>query len=167
MLAIRCTKPLLAKLGGPTLLPGDPEPPTTTRLGDWYAAPLNVGRHRLILCTSELSLLCAVVKAKDLPQFPARLIRAVGWLLHDLGVADEPISRELAEMQIVRFAPTRSRSVLGSMNDFRIAVDAYFRSGREAIDLSELNRRLAHTPCGPLKYQLPEDVGPALVRGDQ
>jgi len=167
MLAIRCTKPLLAKLGGPTLLPGDPEPPTTTRLGDWYAAPLNVGRHRLILCTSERSLLCAVITAKDLPQFPSRLIRAVGWLLHDLGMADEPISRELAEMQVVRFAPTRSRSVLGSMNDFRIAVHSYFRSGRETVVLSELNRWLAHTPCGPLKYQMPEKLGPALVRGDR
>ena len=70
-------------------------------------------------------------------------------------------------MQVVRFAPTRSRSILGSMNDFRIAVDAYFRSGRESVDLSELNRRLAHTPCGPLKYEMPETLGPALVRGDR
>jgi hypothetical protein len=107
MVAIRCTKPLLAKLGGPTLLPSDPEPPSTTRLGDWYAAPLNVGRHRLILCTSEHSLLCSVITAKDLPQFPARLIRAVGWLLHDLGVADEPIARELAAMQVVLSRPRR------------------------------------------------------------
>jgi hypothetical protein len=164
MVTIRCTKPLLAKLGGPTLPPGDVDPPSTTRLGDWYAAPLNVGRHRLILCTSARSLLCAAVEAKDLPQFPGRLIRAVGWLLHDLGVSDDLVARELTEMQVVRFAPTESRSVLGSMNDFRVAVDAYFRSGTRTVYLSELNRWLAHTPCGPLQYQLPEDVGPALVR---
>ena len=164
MVAIRCTKPLLAKLGGPTLSPVDTEPESTTRLGDWYVAPMNVGHHRLLLCTSDRSLLCAVVPAKDLPQFPARLIRSVGWLLHDLGVAYDLIDRELGEMQVVRFAPTRSRSVLGSMNDFREAVHSYFRSGRDTVELSALNRWLAHTPCGPLQYRLPEDVGPALLR---
>lgn len=164
MVAIRCTKPLLAKLGGPTLLPSDPEPPTTTRLGDWYVAPLNVGRHRLLLCTSERSLLCAVVVAKDLMHFPARLIRAVGWLLHDLGVSDDAVDRELTEMQVVRFAPTQSRSVLGSMTDFRFAVDAYIRSSVDTVDLSALNRWLAETPCRPLQYEAPERVGPALVQ---
>jgi len=34
---------------------------STTRLGDWYATDLNLGRRRLVICVSELSRLAVVL----------------------------------------------------------------------------------------------------------
>ena len=60
MFTLRCTKKLLTRLKvKPDLQP----PPSTTKLGDWYADTLNLGRERLVLCVSELTLLPVVVPA--------------------------------------------------------------------------------------------------------
>ena len=51
MFTLRGTKKLLARL---RMKPDVQAPPSTTRLGDWYADTLNLGRERLVLCVSEL-----------------------------------------------------------------------------------------------------------------
>ena len=53
MFTLRCTKKLLTRMKvRPDLRP----PLSTTKLGDWYADVLNLGRERLVLCVSELTL---------------------------------------------------------------------------------------------------------------
>ena len=60
MFTLRCTKKLLTRLRvKPELRP----PPSTTKLGDWYADTLDLGHERLVLCVSELTLLPVVVPA--------------------------------------------------------------------------------------------------------
>ena len=66
-------------------------------------------------------------------------------------------------MQEVRFGPTRSRSVLGSMNDFVYQVDAEFSEGEEVVYLDEVDLRLSEVPCGPLKYRNPAEVALDLM----
>ena len=163
MYTLRCTAILLRRLQHLTPVGSGPEPPPTTTLGDWYANRLNIGRHRLILCTNERSLLSVVVSAKDLPQFPARLICAVERLLIRIGVPPAPAWAEIQAMQHVRFGPTRSRSVLGSMNDFVYQVDAEFHQGGEVVHLDGVNLRLSEVPCGPLKYRTPAEVAVELL----
>ncbi len=165
MFTLRCTRPLLKRLGSLTPAGTGPEPVTTTRLGDWYANRLNIGRHRLVLCTSELSLLSVVVPAKNLPGLPERLAESLAWLLRGLGVPPELAAAELGEMQAVRFDKTKNRSVLGSMNDFAFHADAYFRGAESVAYLSELDRELAEIPAGPLDYQLPADRARELLVG--
>ena len=60
MFTLRGTKKLLARL---RMKPDVQAPPSPTRLGDWYADTLNLGRERLVLCVSELTLLPVVVPA--------------------------------------------------------------------------------------------------------
>src|SRR5690242_8154349 len=66
MYALRCTQRLLRKLryrGSP-----DDEAPSTTALGDWFVREYNLGRHRLLLCTSSASLLTVIIPARNLPE---------------------------------------------------------------------------------------------------
>ncbi|GEM_PF-2377023 len=60
MFTLRCTKKLLTRL---KVKPDPRPPPPTTKLGDWCADVLNMGRERLVLCVSELTLLPVIVPA--------------------------------------------------------------------------------------------------------
>jgi hypothetical protein len=163
MYTLRCTAVLLRRLQHLTPAGSGPEPVPTTALGDWYANRLNLGRHRLILCTNERSLLSVVVPAKDLPQLPDRLVTSAGRLFTRIGVPPALAWAELQAMQEVRFGPTRSRSVLGSMNDFVYQVDAEFSEGEDVVYLDEVDLRLSEVPCGPLKYRNPAEVALDLM----
>lgn len=164
MYALRCTRSLIGRFRKASIDEIASPSPATTVLGDWYANDLNVGRHRLVLCTNERSLLTVVVTARDLPAMPRRLAEAAATLLASLGVRHELIRAEVREMQWIQVARTQSRSVLGSMNDFAFSVDAYFRGDREAVALAELDRWLADTPCKPLQYRTPGEVAGELMR---
>lgn len=87
MITIRCTRKLAKRL---TPTPGADTRQSTSKLGDWYANPLNVGHQRLIHCVSERSLLSIVLPAKDVRLFPSRLPYAVGSLLARLGIPSRP-----------------------------------------------------------------------------
>ena len=164
MYSLRCTRSLLGRLRNASIDEIALPLPATTVLGDWYANGLNVGRHRLILCTNEQSLLTVVVTARDLPDLPRRLAESAGTLLASLGVEHDRIRTEVREMQWIQVARTQSRSVLGSMNDFAFAVDTYFRGDRETVVLPELDRWLAETPCKPLQFRTPGEVARELMR---
>lgn len=160
MFTIRCTRALLDRLHV-TSPPTDSVEPTTT-LGDWYANTFNVGRSRLLLCTSELSLLTVILPARDLPTFPDRLRDAVGRTLANLGVPAPQIAREQREMTWHRFDRTRSRQVLGSMNDFAFLADTYIRDDGPDADLDGIARMLNCAPCSPIQYESPDRLVPAL-----
>ncbi len=163
MYNIRCTQPLLKKLG--SLAPSDkgnaPEP--TTRLGDWYANRLNIGHTRLVLCTSERSLLSVVVPAKNLPGLPDRLAASLEALLYSFDISGPRIAEELQEMRCARFDRTASRSVLGSMRDFALGVRAMVSHWGWPVSLIDFDREFAETPCGPLDYGLPIEVSRQLL----
>ncbi len=163
MYAIRCTQKLLRRSSIHLGDDGPSAPRTTTALGDWFAMPFNVGRHRLVLCTSERSLLTVVVARKNLPALPDRLAHAALMLLHDIGVPAWDAGRELKEMAAARFARTNSRTVLGSMNEFSFMAPWYLNDPGLSGGLAELAFRLADTPCGPLDGERPRDVARRLL----
>jgi hypothetical protein len=146
-----------------TSLPADAIEPTTT-LGDWYANTLNVGRLRLLLCTSERSLLSVILPARGFGEFTAHLRKAVGDMLASLGVPAQQIAREQREMAWHRFDRTRSRQVLGSMNDFAFLADTYIRDDGPNVDLDSIARMLNRAPCRPINYESPDRLTPALFR---
>jgi hypothetical protein len=141
MLVLRCTKKLLVRL--PEREPVA-DSNSSTWLGDWYANPVNIGRQRLILCMSEVTLLPVVVTARDLSSFYSRLVEGLGEVLRSLGVFDTLIHEEQARMAPVAFAPTNSRVVLGMMNDFAFLLQAGMEQGESLLDASP---QLARTPC--------------------
>lgn len=162
MFLIRCTQPLLDRLK--VVPPLAATSPTTTVLGDWYANRLNVGRLRLILCTSERSLLCVLVPAREPAELPARLAAAVSQTLAALAIAPSQIEREIREMQWHQYARTASRQVLGSMNDFAFLAETYLRDDGPVADLNQIAQALNRAPCSPIEYDSPDRRTARLFR---
>ncbi len=152
MPSLRCTGRLLKRL---RQSPESNLPVPTNQLGDWYANLLNVDRHRLVICTSERTLLTVVVPIKDSGRLRERLRDAVGDLLITVGVPPTVSMAEIAGMETMPFGSTANRSVLGSMNDFVLQAEHYFYAATETVYLNELELFLAETPCKPLGYRNP------------
>lgn len=159
MVVIRCTGKLLSRLKvGPT-----PEPPaSTTRLGDWYGNVVSVGRKQFILAVSEATLLPVVLEAAaGTDPFPARLLAGVRKVLAGIGADPPVVQAEIEAMAAALYAPTASRRVLGSMNDFWNLLDGYWEPG---ADLTRVALRITEAPCSPLGMESPRRATLALLR---
>ena len=159
MVTLRCTRKLLDRLPKSA---ATCEPRSTTKLGDWYANVLNVGRLRLVLCVNEPSRLSVLVQAKDLARSPGELARAAREVLLGIGAPDHVVAEEIRQMAEVTLAPTRSRSVLGSINDLGFMVRIHLRE-RPSVELLDVSLRLAEVPCSPLGYAHPASVARDLL----
>ena len=159
MVIIRCTQKLLRRI--------EPTTPTarssTTRLGDWYANLLGVGRQRLVICVSERGRLPVLLPARDVKNLSQHLPTSLGSVLAGLGLPASNIKAELAEMQEATFASTASRSLLGSVNDFSKAVWWRLRDEPDA-NLITVALWLAETPILVLDGKSPDVLAPALLR---
>jgi Domain of unknown function (DUF6933) len=159
MVILRCTQKLRTKLG---LRATQQEAVSTTTLGDWYGN-LFYSRHtRLVMFVSERSRLAVLLQARDFPTLEDRFRAAVIDLLRHLGIEEEAIRREAKAMIDVAYAPTNSRSVLGTMNDYdrslKCLVEVY-----PMITKTQLELRLSETPVGPMQYDSPRDVTQFLL----
>src|SRR6185503_6393831 len=150
--SLRCTKRLLTRLGvRPDLELSEP----TNRLGDWYANVLNLGSHRLVMATSERTLLTVIVPIRNSERLRERIREGVHEMLFQFQVPLGLAAEEVRGMDQMTIGKATSRSVLGSMNEFTFLAKRYFARERESADLSQLQLYLARTPCGALKYSFP------------
>lgn len=133
---------------------------STTHLGDWYANLLNVGRQRWVLCVSERTLLPALILARN-HCFPAQLPSEVGVLLLELGVPPDAMRAEVDRMRTVVPGRTRSRQVLGVMNDFAVSATYFLQDG---LSSTEAALRVAQAPMKPLGYAAPCDVAVGVLQ---
>lgn len=141
MVVLRCTRELLARV---TRAPVEPAATSTTRLGDWYVALVRVGRRQYLLAISERTRLPVLVPARDARHMAETLAGAVGRVLLGIGVPEAEVEVESTAMVDAVFAPTRNRSLLGTINDFAFAIQ--HRLQREPTSLDELAIWLADTP---------------------
>jgi hypothetical protein len=160
VLTIRCTRELLERL--------DVEASSvplhlTNCLCDWYANLLFTGRARLIICTSERTLLPVFVEAGTPSSFIPRFQEAVRTVLGRIGSTSGSLNSEARAMAQISIGTTASGRVLGSLND--LASLARFKiADHPAIDLGTLAVDLADTPCAPLNYETPKSVSVTLLR---
>lgn len=152
MLTLRCTQKLQKGLRG--RIPGPPVASTTV-LGDWYGDLSGVGHRRLVIFMSERSLLPVILEQRDLRDLPMALQSAGGEILSMIGVPPQVIEAELKEMND-RVGPTRSRSVLGSMNDMKQSARLLLKFRKPS--LLSLEMQLVDTPSKPLGYRSPREV---------
>ena len=163
MVIVRATKKLLARLSGPAPSAADV---STTLLGDWYATALPWRPRQVALLVSETTLLPVLVplapSATLLDRFPDQLAE----VLRRLDVDEAVIALECSSTVDHRLAATKSRSVVGSMNEFSYLAEAY-RTGALEPDLVELSIELSATPCGPLyrRHISPDREVLALING--
>ncbi len=155
MVRLRCTLRVLKRFG---LEPRPEAATSTTLLGDWYANLLNAGRSRWVLCVSERALLPVIVPARK-ATFPGPLPSSLRTVLAGLGIRAAEIEREIAEMAQIGIDRTRSRQVLGVMNDFAVAAELFLRDDTGPIEVA---LRVAHTPSKPLDYESPDRIARSL-----
>lgn len=134
---------------------GADAPASSTRLGDWCANIVYVGREQLVLAVSARTFLPVVVEAAPLSGLVPRLRLRVCEVMRGLGIASSDIEREDAGMREVVYAKTASKQVLGVMNDLAFALP-YYRGDGTLLDIS---LRLAETPLSPL-YKNTETSSP-------
>ena len=137
---------MLARVGSPH----EPTSLSTTILGDWYAAPLNLGHSRYVLAISEHSRLPVLTAGRDLRHLPQNFPDALAAVLWGLGIPGGAIQAELVAMEPAVIAKTNSRSHLGTLNDFSFMLRCQLQDKRE-VDLVQAALELAHTPVGPLR----------------
>jgi hypothetical protein len=161
MVALRCTKKLLARVGPPQEVSG----PATTILGDWYAQPLAIGHQRLVLLISEHSRLPVLMAGRDLKHLAANFPDALAPVLWGLGIDAAAIQREVEATREAAIAKTNNRSLLGTLNDFSFLLKWQLQ-GRQEIDLVEEALRLSRTPVQPLRPTgFPDKVTRQLLEG--
>ena len=155
MIVFRCTQ-RLAKRFHVCLTDGVPQ--STGLLGDWYANLLNVGRSRLVLCLSERALLPVLLPARQ-REFPSRFPSYLVPVLEHLGIPRGLIQTEANAASEVVFSRTRSRQVLGALNDFAFVAKAHLAHGESPLGAS---LKLAEMPSKPIGYESPERVTQSL-----
>ena len=140
MVVLRCTAKLLGRIGPP-----EDSVPSSTILGDWYAAPLNIGSKRYVLAISERSRLPVLMTARDVKHLPDRFADALAAVLWGLDIFAPAVQREVDHCREVHLAKTNSRSHLGTLNDFANLL-RWQLDGQPDPDLVEAAVALAHTP---------------------
>ena len=160
MVTLRCTRKLLRRLRVPD---ESVVSPPTTLLGDWYANILFSRPQQLVLCMSERTLLPVVILAKELETLPLRLAAGLREMLARIGVPQEPIESETREMAQLAYGPTRSKRLLGTMNDFMFQL-AWLLDAYPCLSLFEMSAQIAETPCSPLSYKNPKEFTLELFR---
>lgn len=142
MYTIRLTRVLLEQFDADDAENASADVPPTTRLGDWYVVPLDVGARRLLLCTSEHSLLSVVLPADQLGDLPEQLVTALVGVLHRLGAPKQAIVDEVDAMTSGGVGPARSRAILGAMRGVSTRAAAFLRATRGDVDVAALYTHL-------------------------
>ena len=160
MLVFRCTQRVVRRF---RLKPSDTDVVSSGALGDWYANLLNFGPRRYVLCQSERTLLPVILPARN-DLFPEAFGPTLEKVLQALGIPREAVDREVAAAGEVRIARTRSRQVLGAMNDFAYNAQVYLSYARGEDPALEVCLKLAEMPSKPIGYESPERLTLSLFR---
>jgi hypothetical protein len=134
---------------------------STNALGDWYVNILFFYHRQVLLFVSEKSRLAVITPAKEIRSLATLLINHQAPLLDSIGAHPKWIEAEIIEMLDPNYSTTRSRSLLATMNDYKIQIGAMFEYGDD--NLLEIAQRLSVCPVGPLQYQCPRDVAVDLL----
>ncbi|HEX8694129.1 MAG TPA: hypothetical protein VF746_17035 [Longimicrobium sp.] len=166
MIVLRCTQRVL-KQSRIAPLPEPPEP--TGVLGEWYvnAVSLPFPGRSLVLYVSSRTLLTVVAPGRTLgPTLPVFRERLPALLVR-LRLPADWIEAEMRHFSEVSYAATRSRSVLGSMNNIHDLL--WFHAAEapsfERLDLDAMELELAGTPFGAMQYNFPDKAVAALAEG--
>ena len=139
--------------------------PTTNKLGDWYANFVPTYSGDLIVFVNEKTLLSVAIPIWESEHLFSMLRLRVGNLLGMIGIQLKAIGNELRGYEQFQFSKTRSRRVLGSMNDFAFhyQIMAEEAESKADLSLSSAEYRLSQMPCKPINYKAPSDVAKELL----
>lgn len=159
MTTLRCSAQLLRRVG----LAGA-EAPASGQLGDWYARIVATRPRHLVLCTNERSLLCVVIPLAPQHKLLDRFVEAAQRRINQIAAPADARMKERTALAGVRLGRATNRSVIGSMNEFTYAIDAWL-AHRSGDDLEALGLWLCDTPCFPLSTTWPWQEAELLLTG--
>ena len=142
MYTLRFTRSLLALVDEADGQAPRPVATTTTRLGDWYVAPLTAAGRDLLLCTSDRSLLSVVLPIEDLEDLPERLAVAVVGVLHRLEVPRTAVAREIDAMTSGDVGLASDRAVVAGMRALARRARTWLEAEDGPVDVAELYTHL-------------------------
>jgi hypothetical protein len=139
--------------------------PTTSKLGDWYANIVPTYSGDLIVFVDEKTLLSVAIPIWESEHLLSMFRLRVGNLLGMIGIQPKAIENELRGYDQFQFGKTRSRSVLGSLNDiaFQYQVIAEMAENKADLSLSKAELQMSQMPCKPIDYRGPSDVVKELI----
>ena len=154
MIVFYCTQPLAKQLG---IRLAESNQASTGILGDWYATRLHVGSKRFALCLNERSLLPVIMPSRR-TEFPSHFADHLRRVLEYLEIPEDCIESEYRAAQEFSFISTRSKSLLGSLNDFGQSARFMMLDSPNRCDYIEANHHLTQMPSKPIDYSFPADV---------
>jgi hypothetical protein len=150
MVIYRFTRKLIDK--GFTAINSDMQ--SNTRFGDWFADYVKGPSFHVILFTSEKTLLPIIIPSSPKKGIIERFINQLQIFMRVLRVDEEILQEEIGKMGTFQITKTNNRHVLGTMNDFKIAMD-YYSYDKNPESMLLLSAELAETPCGPIEMASP------------
>lgn len=152
MFALRCTRKLLDRIPDAVSEPGSSD----TLLGDWYAN-VHEAEPPLVLLLSERTLLPIVIPLEPIDQIVVNICEQLAFVLRDLGVDREHITRELQLMTRGEVGKTANRRVARLMSDPMYHL-GHARYDRKFKSLSKLSAYLGAFPLNALGFQTAGEV---------
>jgi hypothetical protein len=164
---ICCTEKLRREMG---FRGGDPKSESAgeSGLGPWHANLIHIDRRKCVLFANDATLFNFIV-----PGVGRAEIRELGELFRtwlQTVVAEEGLSqptRERLQNEYVDvgYGPSRSRSVLGSMNDlaFHYRYGISEAGGVDSAQVPEIIKQLNRMPMGAIDYVYPIEAFRAVV----
>ncbi len=160
MQLICCTKKLLKELDAD---PTDNVEPISSLLGRWHANLINIERRKCVLITNDSTLFTMFIPFLRKPDFRKFHYIFTEHLFKNLlneGFSQRQIEAVLNEHEQILFSKTKSRSVLGSMNEQKIQLEweIRFNGGLKAAPLYELNKKLNRNLLSAIGLKYPVEV---------
>jgi len=118
---------------------------STTRLGDLHGTLIRFGRRHVLLFISERSRLPVLLPVRDADRLALAFPKAICETLIGFGVPTAAVEQERLAMLQITTGHTRSRSLLGSLNEFAFLVRADLITRRDRT-LDAVARELAEVP---------------------
>ena len=155
MYTLCCTGKILKRTG---FIPEASTPAPTTALGDWYVNLIYINRIQLLLFVSDKTRMAVVTPAKNTKNLRNHLTNGLSTVLRAMSIPPEWIRFEINEMKNDNhISKTRSRSILGTMNDYKYHVECQILIfGRTKP--YEISMELNQIPIGSLNYRYPSDL---------
>jgi hypothetical protein len=168
MQLIRCTGKLQKEMGlkKSDLLQGEPD---FSYLGPWHANLIHINRRKCVLFVNDKTLFNFIapdVSREEITNLCVLFKNYLQCVLAEEGVMTLAREKILSEYEEIRYAKTKSKSVLGSMNDlaFHYKYHIQGEGGVHSIAVPSIIRKLNRIPMGAIEYTYPIEALRAMYQ---
>ncbi|MDI6687573.1 MAG: hypothetical protein QME06_05055 [Desulfobacterales bacterium] len=159
MQLLRCTKKLQKEMGLKKSDVSENEP-SESYLGSWHVNLIYIDGKKCLLFVNDKTLFNFIVPDISRAQIRelSRIFKAtLECVLSAEGVPEMAKTKIMSEYELIQYANTNSKSVLGSMNDlaFHYKYHIQYEGGVHSYAVPGIIKKLNHMPMSALDFVLP------------